>query len=631
MKKIIGLYIAIMMFQFAYSQSFKSLLREGDKAFRNQDYVSALAFYGKAYEQNPMAKIHFKIAKCEYWTRNYSTSLKTLKKMRKDWVEKYPLIDFYIGLNYKSLSEHKKAVRYFKRYYRKHRKTKDFYTLKAKHEIEACTKSIDYQTKADSSILVRKLDLLDDPSFSALQYNVLDNGDTLLLSTHPIDKKDSLHYARLFRLKNGQAYILNHIHQDFFQIGHFSQPSGTNKMYLSACVWVNGKRDCSIYQSERINDVWSPIKKLKAPINQDNINDIHPFVFEQNGKTYLLFASDREGGKGAYDLYYSELENGQFSKVKHLKRVNSIENEISPSYDTLKQRLYFSSQWFDNLGGYDIFYAEGVFPDLETPKNMGAPINSTYDDVYYNWSNFTQEAYFSSNRPNSVSDKNATCCNQIYAYNLQDDAQEPRDSVKLITEKIDEMEQLIPINLYFDNDQPNPKTLDTLTLLNYENTYSQYFKRIKKYEHEFSKGLKNTEKEEAVQLIDDFFYDKLEHNFDKFKTFNQMLIRILKEGYDVNLIVKGFASPLNSSDYNVNLSKRRICSIINYYQQVDEGVFQKYIQNGQLGIEEIAFGDTQASTQVSDSRKDIRNSIYNPQAAAERRVQILAFKLSRQD
>ena len=145
--------------------------------------------------------------------------------------------------------------------------------------------------------------------------------------------------------------------------------------------------------------------------------------------------------------------------------------------------------------------------------------------------------------------------------------------------------------------------------------------------------MKKEGKANALGMIDDFFYGKVENGFDKLKEFNYILIKLLQDGYKIELTVKGFASPLNSSDYNVNLSKRRVNSIVNYYKKVEEGLFNKYIEGtagkGKLIIIEEAFGENTSQSFVSDDRKDERNSIYSPWAAEERRVQLVAFKLKK--
>ncbi len=184
-----------------------------------------------------------------------------------------------------------------------------------------------------------------------------------------------------------------------------------------------------------------------------------------------------------------------------------------------------------------------------------------------------------------------------------------------------------PIKLYFDNDEPDPKNSEVVTNLNYEESYKSYLSRIDTYKEEFSKGLTGSAKEQAVKAVEDFFTNKVKAEFSKLKELNRTLLNALKEGKTLELTIRGYASPLTSSEYNVNLSKRRVSSIINYYRQVDNGAFASYMENGKLRIIEEAFGESQASSQVSDDRQDTQNSVYNPMAAKERYVLVLAVKV----
>jgi outer membrane protein OmpA-like peptidoglycan-associated protein len=125
----------------------------------------------------------------------------------------------------------------------------------------------------------------------------------------------------------------------------------------------------------------------------------------------------------------------------------------------------------------------------------------------------------------------------------------------------------------------------------------------------------------------------VEAEFDKLKQFNTLLAKLLEEGYRIEIVVKGFASPLNSQVYNTNLSKRRVVSIINYYRELDDGFFAQFMNNSNaaplLSIKQESYGEDKASVKVSDDVLDVKNSVFSPWAAEERRVQIVAFKLEK--
>jgi outer membrane protein OmpA-like peptidoglycan-associated protein len=109
----------------------------------------------------------------------------------------------------------------------------------------------------------------------------------------------------------------------------------------------------------------------------------------------------------------------------------------------------------------------------------------------------------------------------------------------------------------------------------------------------------------------------------------RVLLQELEDSNRVNLAVKGYASTLASSDYNLNLTLRRISSMENYIRSYANGAFVPYLNAGSLQIERIPYGESQANQDVSDDAADALGSIYSPKAARERRIEIL--KVERQE
>jgi len=112
----------------------------------------------------------------------------------------------------------------------------------------------------------------------------------------------------------------------------------------------------------------------------------------------MIFSSNRIGGGGKFDLYISQLEDGIWSQPVSLgDEVNTPGNEITPSVKG--NTLYFSSDFHNGIGGYDVFKAtinaNGTFSGVE---NLGKGVNSPMDDYYYTVDPATGLAYFSSTR-----------------------------------------------------------------------------------------------------------------------------------------------------------------------------------------------------------------------------------------
>ncbi len=127
-------------------------------------------------------------------------------------------------------------------------------------------------------------------------------------------------------------------------------------------------------------------------------SNAHP-ALSKDGKT-LYFASDRLGGQGGTDIYASTLNaNGVWSDPQNLgDAVNTPYDEKFP-FIADDGTLYFASNAPNGLGGLDIYKTQFVDGHWAKPQNIGAPINSSYDDFALIVDNGKKEGFFSSNRP----------------------------------------------------------------------------------------------------------------------------------------------------------------------------------------------------------------------------------------
>ncbi len=183
---------------------------------------------------------------------------------------------------------------------------------------------------------------------------------------------------------------------------------------------------------------------------------------------------------------------------------------------------------------------------------------------------------------------------------------------------------MLPVSLFFDNDRPNPASRDTHTLLSYSQTYKAYFNR----KNEFVKTASNIHEgspAERAKEMNSFFEGEVKHGMDVFKEFLKVLEKDLKNGRTYEIFLKGYASPLAKSNYNLNLSHRRIHSAFLEFHRYKNGLFLKYIKAGQLKLSQKPFGESTAPKGISDQRKDLR-SIFSVEASRERRVEIIEIK-----
>lgn len=186
--------------------------------------------------------------------------------------------------------------------------------------------------------------------------------------------------------------------------------------------------------------------------------------------------------------------------------------------------------------------------------------------------------------------------------------------------------KFLPISLYFDNDHPDPNTRASYTSKSYLETWDNYRGRQGQFMDEYGSGMQGQMKMMATQRLGGFFEKEVNAGGKNLKTFTDLLYEFLKQGNNLELVLRGYTSPRAESDYNDMLSKRRIVSVKNHFERHNGGILREFIKSGKLIILERPYGETKSKTDVSDKLDDVRNSIYGVPASLERRVEIIDVK-----
>ena len=149
-----------------------------------------------------------------------------------------------------------------------------------------------------------------------------------------------------------------------------------------------------IFTVTRSGSQWTDIKPFEY--NNPAYNLSYPFV-SADGR-YLFFCSDMPGSLGKYDIYLCENVDGKWSKpVNPGNNVNSADAEINPFLHS-SGRLYFASDRPGGLGGLDIWYSSLTHGSWTKPVVMDEPVNSKADDFAFYAVQGRMEGYFASNR-----------------------------------------------------------------------------------------------------------------------------------------------------------------------------------------------------------------------------------------
>jgi outer membrane protein OmpA-like peptidoglycan-associated protein len=160
-----------------------------------------------------------------------------------------------------------------------------------------------------------------------------------------------------------------------------------------------GDNDVNLYISYFRNGNWTEPRKL--PINDINAWDSTP-AFNRTGRR-LYFSSNRDGGYGGTDIYEAVRDaNGRWGNVRNMGNdINTAGNEMFP-YVNRDGKLYFASTGHPGMGGLDLFKAERL-GGKTIIKNLGVPINSSYDDFALTYAG-PLNGFFTSNRPEGKGD-----------------------------------------------------------------------------------------------------------------------------------------------------------------------------------------------------------------------------------
>lgn len=155
-------------------------------------------------------------------------------------------------------------------------------------------------------------------------------------------------------------------------------------LYFSRCDCIDCIGDCDLFSATlQADSTWGNVKNLGTSVNSLGW-DSHPAL--SHSEDTLFFASDRLGGFGLSDIYFSvKQKDGSWSSAKNMGPViNTRNNDLSPFYHPVYNVLYFGSNGqLYNFGEYDIFKSYKINGDWTEPVNIGPLVNGKGSEYYF--------------------------------------------------------------------------------------------------------------------------------------------------------------------------------------------------------------------------------------------------------
>ncbi|MBL7986486.1 MAG: PD40 domain-containing protein [Chlorobi bacterium] len=165
---------------------------------------------------------------------------------------------------------------------------------------------------------------------------------------------------------------------------------------FSADDQADGKGSTDLYIAEIADGRIANIRNL-GPLVNTSAWESQPTI-SGDGKT-IWFSSNRKGGYGKTDIWYTTLTNGSWAAPANAGgMINTKKDERSPNITPDGGTLYFSSNGLSGFGGYDVFMAVREGAEWGQASNLGSLINSKKDEMFFFAPSKHERFYFASGR-----------------------------------------------------------------------------------------------------------------------------------------------------------------------------------------------------------------------------------------
>jgi hypothetical protein len=421
--KYLFILITLMCSVNSFAQDTKKLLKTADDAFDRADFMKAFNLYSEILKKDTgNYELIYKSGVCLFGMNKMDTTCIPYFVKSASHV---PEAHYYLGRAYQLRGWTKRAI-------------DELYTFKKSNDevgiestevinlIKNCETALALESQQENYIVKNLGPHINSkyPEYVPLIWKM--NGSLVFTSRRENSKggmKDP--YGRYYE----DIYIAQHGTDDWQNPISFSED--VNSTTHDACVAFSPdgteliiyrtdekQTGGDLYLSKYDGTKWSTPVKMGPEINSEYLEA--SACFSADGDE-IIFSSNRPGGLGGKDLYrVRKFMNGKYSLPFNLgPAINTPLDEDAPYIDPRDNSLYFSSKGHNSMGEYDIF--KSVY-NTETnrwmrPDNLGVPINSTNDDIYFMKLDDKETAYFTSRREGGYGDAD------IYEINFDESTQ----------------------------------------------------------------------------------------------------------------------------------------------------------------------------------------------------------------
>lgn len=516
-------------------------------------------------------------------------------------------------------AKYEKAIEEFTKFNEEHPEPESYYYKKAELEINSCDFGKRALKKPKKGVAIEIVDSTINSEGSDFAATYFLNDSSIIftsanMNSTAIDKglqKEGLYFCDLYKSEK-----LNEAWSNPQNLGivintgiHEGAPvlsADKKKMYFTR--WDNNT--CFIYGCNYFNEQWLQPYPLNQNVNLPGFKSMQPAISSEDN--ILYFVSDRPGGEGKLDIWYSQLdENGNASPAINLgSKINTLEDDVSPFIHNETKTLYFSSSGRIGLGGADIYRSFGskdVWSDVE---NLRYPINSSKDDLYFVLSTDQKNGFMTSDRDGCSECQSGSCYN-LYSITYLPIVIEISGTVynKLTNEIMPN--SLVTIEDNFGNTEA-VVTDDKGHYSTILRQYMNYYLKCKKVRFFGSDAVASTQDiEESTELVQDFYLERIPlgdieipgilYDYNKWdlrresKIILDDLVKFLNVNDNIIIEIGSHTDERGNDNYNLVLSKNRAKSVVDYL--IDNGIPKERLTS-------IGYGETKLLIKGAQSEDD---------------------------
>lgn len=581
-------------------------LRWADGLFKEGSYFNAIDYYQQLkqeQERNPY--LTYQLAECYMLTRDYVPAAHYYGEVYALAQKLYPEAIYKQALNLKMAGQYESAIAQFNKFIADNPKTYKKLKKRAQLEITGCNMAMNTIKNPEAVSVINAGPNVNSAYtefapyplgdtallFSTMRQNSLaqkdkHGGDDVMSrfmtsrKAQHINEVDSFEWALAF--KDGE-FNNNKVH-----VGNGCYSPGGERFYFTKCAEEDSaKVTCKIYVSKFETAKWGEPVLLGEGIN-DGGSNTQPFCAKVGKKEVLFFSSNRKlQSRGGFDIWYSVIDprNNTYRRPQNAgKQINTEKDEATPYYDTRVGKLYFASNGWVTMGGFDIYSADGGPSRYTNVMNMGYPINTSADEMYFiKDPSGKPDAYVVSNRIGSIALKNPTCCDDIWRIQY-----EPNLVVlgKVIDRKTQQPINEVVVKMTDQNG-------DTKTFDSKDGMFGFNIARAKTYVFTGDKqdyattrasvntmDVKRTDKDDTLSVT--IYMEEIRHPFsvsNVYYDYDKATLRpesiasldsvvgFMKDNPSLSVEVYSFTDSKGTDKYNKELSLKRAQAVIDYLTQ----------------------------------------------------------------